>query len=241
MIQGYKTDDSQPAILMDVFGTVLICQQPVLEPYEYIIREIGFTNPKAILKQDAKYVMTHGVDMQSYMVDTLRARYKKQKGEIISLRKCSDILDGAIELFEEHAQHHSVRPELSEFMRRASEIYGMHKIGLISNLAKPYIDTVESKIPQVEYKFYSCRKGMMKPDPRFFRQCCDDMEARPSRTIMIGNNIHNDVIAAQKAGLAMGIWAPEAHIHDPKMESIYPTIRNLNEVFPLLQKKGLLP
>jgi putative hydrolase of the HAD superfamily len=43
--------------------------------------------------------------------------------------------------------------------------------------------------------------GVSKPDPRAYQQVCDALDVEPADTLMIGDNLELDVLAARRAGL----------------------------------------
>jgi len=47
----------------------------------------------------------------------------------------------------------------------------------------------------------SCKVGLEKPDPRFFQTILEKENLSPGECIMVGNNLKNDVLGAQKVGV----------------------------------------
>ncbi|WP_022852661.1 HAD-IA family hydrolase [Thermodesulfatator atlanticus] len=47
----------------------------------------------------------------------------------------------------------------------------------------------------------SCEVGLAKPDPAIYKLACERLATEPSRALMIGDSIDDDVIGARKAGL----------------------------------------
>lgn len=49
--------------------------------------------------------------------------------------------------------------------------------------------------------FISCEIGLAKPDPEIYRYACGKLKVKPSQSLMIGDNLRDDVLAARRAGL----------------------------------------
>lgn len=55
--------------------------------------------------------------------------------------------------------------------------------------------------------------GCKKPDPRMFQVAMQLAGAQPEQSIMIGDNLRNDILAAQQAGMRTIYYNPEGESH----------------------------
>jgi HAD superfamily hydrolase (TIGR01509 family) len=71
-------------------------------------------------------------------------------------------------------------------------------IGLVSNLGVDvrHVLTREGLLTFLDTVVLSCELGAVKPDPRIFRAALDRLGADPARTVMVGDNVHDDGGAA---------------------------------------------
>lgn len=73
---------------------------------------------------------------------------------------------------------------------------------VVSNLAEPYclplMRALDIKAHQCRF---SCRTGLVKPDPRALSVPCGDLGYDPSDVLMVGDSLEDDVGGAKAAGL----------------------------------------
>jgi len=105
----------------------------------------------------------------------------------------------------ERRKRHVLLPQAEETLRCLRSGYGL---GIVTNGA-PDIqrDKIEaSNLPQYfDVIVISGEVGIGKPDSRIFMLAVEKMGANPAMTAMVGDSLHRDVEAAQRAGLK-GIW-----------------------------------
>lgn len=91
----------------------------------------------------------------------------------------------------------------SEQLMRVVEKTGA-KIFCISNLAYPYAVPVMTKGIQPRLDggaFFSFRTGMVKPDPRMYRDAAWTLKVDPAEILFVGDSPKNDVLGPQKVGM----------------------------------------
>lgn len=78
-----------------------------------------------------------------------------------------------------------------------------YKLGLISNTEcfsmKGFIDSGYNRY--FDYAAFSCRLGILKPDPKIFKIIMHELGSKPGETIMVGDNLKDDVLAAERLGV----------------------------------------
>lgn len=104
-----------------------------------------------------------------------------------------------------------------------------YKIGLISNIATPDYDIIRRLNLQKYFDtiIYSYEVGLVKPDSEIYLLCLKNLNISPSRVLMIGDSLENDVIGAKKVGIN-SIWISNG---DLKSGIPYATVKSLREVF----------
>jgi HAD superfamily hydrolase (TIGR01493 family) len=67
-------------------------------------------------------------------------------------------------------------------------------VGLVSNMGVDVRDVLqrEGLLPLLDAVVLSCEAGAVKPDPAIFRVALDRLGADPWRTLMVGDNAHDD-------------------------------------------------
>jgi len=68
-----------------------------------------------------------------------------------------------------------------------------YRIGLCTNLAKPYGAAVHALLPGLDAYVFSYEAGFKKPEPEIYRASCDALICRPEEVLFIGDNHDADV------------------------------------------------
>ena len=128
-----------------------------------------------------------------------------------------------------------------------------YRLGLVSNT----VSSVET--PRVldaleltgcfETVILSCIVGMRKPDPAILLEATRRMEIDPGKCVYIGNLLHRDVQASQKAGLSKVVimrdpetfMAHQAKYPDLVADQYIDNLKELLDIFPTRQSKMNLP
>lgn len=220
------------AIILDAFDTTLVRdRKDVLhDPYREMLLDLGISSPSSCLKEDRAFLLTTTTSFKTYLERHITPLSNIQPAALLAS------MDS---LFAYHYNAYNPRPEWEDFVEQAKT----HQIKLCigSNLATPYIRTIKDKLPQAAHHVYSCEIGLQKPDAAFFQHFCDIMGTHPQETLMIGNSYRSDITGARNAGLADAFWIPDTNRVIQAAEKGTTLIRSLNDVFPLLHNKKLLP
>ena len=78
-----------------------------------------------------------------------------------------------------------------------------YKVGLISNWSYE-VPTVWDGIPLARYfdvSLFSCRTGILKPDPRIYLLAAERMEVKPRECLYIGDGDSEELAGAARAGM----------------------------------------
>lgn len=89
-----------------------------------------------------------------------------------------------------------------------------YKTGLVSNWSDE-VPTVWKDIPLSNYfdvSVFSCRVGIMKPDPRIYHMACDQLSLKPGECLFIGDGDSSELSGAAGVGMSTVL------ISDSKME-----------------------
>lgn len=52
-----------------------------------------------------------------------------------------------------------------------------------------------------DFTAFSCDLGLLKPDPKIFKAVMQELGVKPGETVMVGDNLKDDVLAAEKLGI----------------------------------------
>lgn len=125
-------------------------------------------------------------------------------------------VDGAVEVLEYlHSKYTVCTASNASFeqQRNRMELAGMSK----------YIDRM----------FVSERLGAQKPSPAFFEACLNQLILNPQNTIMIGDDIHADMLGAASCGIHT-CWFNPNNLANTENVSLDFTISNLSDLYNLL-------
>jgi len=171
------------AVLFDGYGTLLRLTRDS-NPYALLLRncyQFNFESAKhsAMTQQtNSLYDFTHLVRINHpYNLDNLE---RELKHDLNSAQLYPETLDAINKL-------------------KLNNI----KVGLISNLATPYIKPFKTLglIELLDVVHFSCEVGLKKPDPEIFHSALSTLGLTASDAVMIGDSMNSDVLGARKAGL----------------------------------------
>lgn len=111
-------------------------------------------------------------------------------------------------------------PRLTELIDGAIEIlhylHGRYKLHIITN-GFPEVQHIKLKNSGLKEKFerilISEEVGASKPSPEIFRQAIVQAGSSPAKSIMIGDDLHTDVLGAQRSGIDGVYFNPEKLVH----------------------------
>lgn len=76
------------------------------------------------------------------------------------------------------------------------------KLGLCSNLAKPYAAPVQSLLPhELDAYAWSFEIGAVKPDPLIYMAVCRSLEVEPNEALFIGDTEEADYLGPRAVGM----------------------------------------
>ncbi|MEA2640210.1 MAG: putative hydrolase of the superfamily [Chloroflexota bacterium] len=105
-----------------------------------------------------------------------------------------------------------LRPGIAELLFRLKQ-RGL-KLGLAANQPATTIPVLDAAGVG---RFFDSREvsetlKLRKPDPRFFLKLCEQLNVRPSESIMVGDRIDNDVVPARSIGMRTILLRTGRHI-----------------------------
>jgi putative hydrolase of the HAD superfamily len=116
--------------------------------------------------------------------------------------------DEADAIFSDYLKHYEASWRIFPDVQTFLDAFSNYRLAVISNAEQAQ---QEAKLERTgirdffELVLTAESAGMAKPDPRIFHHACRLLEVEPGQACCIGNNLENDVIGANEAGLR-GIW-----------------------------------
>ncbi len=160
-------------IVFDAFGTLIKKPEIKTDPYSRLITD----------KNDRNIFITS--DMSIDQIAT-----EKNLQHLLPIIK--------YELAEEKK---SIRlyADVKECLKK---LHGMGKrIGLCSNLAYEYGETVKSLLPEIDEYILSFKVGSKKPDPEIFEAVCQQLQCKPENVLFIGDSKRADLNGPREFGM----------------------------------------
>ncbi len=159
------------AVIFDAFGTLLKIQHGT-HPYRQLMK-IGKANGWRPRPDDASVLMKYpitltqaaarlGITASREQLTTLEALLAD---EVASVEAYPDGLE-AVKLLQKQGI----------------------RVGVCSNLAFPYRQTVLRCYPTLDAYAFSCDLGVMKPEPAIYSWVCDQLRASPTASWMVGDS-----------------------------------------------------
>ncbi|WP_080873126.1 HAD family hydrolase [Oceanobacillus timonensis] len=118
-----------------------------------------------------------------------------------------------------------------------AELKKNYRLALITN-GSPSLQQLKLQIspelaPYFEEIFISGDIGTGKPDPEIFHYCLQKLEIHPEDAVMVGDNLHTDIIGANRTGID-SVWLNRFETEkDPAIEPRY-EIKSLEELKDIL-------
>lgn len=109
----------------------------------------------------------------------------------VKLKKAMESLLDCVDAFED------TLPTLQKLREKG------YKLAVLSNTTYLGLEYALQKVPlyeAVDEIITSYDESVIKPDPKMFLAVQKRFDVRPSETLMVGDNLHNDVQAAKDAG-----------------------------------------
>ena len=118
-------------------------------------------------------------------------KVKSTKENVNLLMKIRDTTEATTKLYD------FVIPLLKELKKK-------YKIGIISNSSIFAIDQVKKNtdlLKYIDYPLFSYNVGVIKPNPKFFKEMLKLAKCKPEEAIMIGDDLEDDILASRKLGI----------------------------------------
>ncbi len=98
-------------------------------------------------------------------------------------------------------------PDAKPLLERLSAVC---RIGVIANQSVGTAGRLETygMLPYISAVFSSAEAGLSKPDPRFYELALRETQCLPSKAVMVGDRIDNDIIPAKEVGMHT-IWVKQ--------------------------------
>jgi HAD superfamily hydrolase (TIGR01549 family) len=124
----------------------------------------------------------------------------KQICEIFGIEPANDLIRDMLDIWDLSKIHFSFFPDVVPVLQKLKEKY---RLGLVSNTdcftIKPFF--TEGYKQYFDVLAFSYELGILKPDRKIFELVLDGLQAKPEETLMVGDNLQDDVLAAEKLGM----------------------------------------
>jgi len=110
------------------------------------------------------------------------------------------LVDSLVYVWENTAMNVTLFPDVVQTLQKLGKGF---RLGLLSNTD---CFTV-SKFNELGFNDYfnsvafSCKLGLLKPDPRIFNLILHDLGVKPEEAVMVGDNYKDDILAAERLGI----------------------------------------
>lgn len=179
------------AVIFDAFGTLVRIQQRT-NPFRSLLLE-GRKHGRRPSAGDLKVLMTQPLSLES-AAEQLRIQVSD-----LRLQQLQTLLDEELDSIAAFPDALSAVATLQQA--------GL-KIGICSNLAAPYGESVRRLFPTVNATGFSYEVGATKPCPLIYESICADLGVTPGNffddtgvAVMIGDSLWRDCYGARAVGL----------------------------------------
>lgn len=174
------------AVILDLYGTLIYLAEET-KPYLRLFAALGL-NTCEELKQARKIALTQDFNNLEDLAKKIRPNAK------INLQNYEVEVQNEISSAKLYPEAKKVLDELK---------IKNFKLGLISNLASPYknpfynlgLNNYFAKV------LFSCEAGIIKPDPKIYRQMLRDLNINPQNALMAGDKISVDFDGPKSVGM----------------------------------------
>lgn len=175
------------AIVFDCFGTLCSIQDEKKRPYQRLLKLLQQAGRQP-LPTDVRTIMSSNCGLVGLL---------EMFGHPELASKISDIENDVL------AEVASVRLNTEAQYCVSLLSRKWFKVGLCSNLAKPYAAPLLSTLPDEDIQAYiwSFEVGAVKPEPAIFQRLCDQLKCFPSSVLFVGDSLKNDVEGARAFGM----------------------------------------
>lgn len=226
--------DAIAGVVFDAVGTLIKPEPSVAEAYTAAARRQGIELEVGSVKTRFQtHFHSDRVDGPAGFLSTDEATEHRRWRGIVS-KVLPEIPDPDL-AFEELWVHFG-RPEMWKvFPDVAVTLQGLRDLGLevwvgsnFDSRLRPVVAGFPELVDLVPRLVISSEVGYRKPHPMFFRAACDRMGLRPEQVLCVGDDVENDVLGAQRAGLE-GLYLDRGERGGGKL----PAVRDLTELIGL--------
>ena len=206
-------------IVFDAVGTLIHPDPAVVDVYASICRRYGSQSTPNEIRHRFQRGMSSRITSHTTSEETERKYWKSivndALGHVSEPEKCFN------EIYEHFAMPESWRVDgdlsvvLDQLARR--EIV----VAIASNFDHRLHSVMDGHdaLNRLKLRIISSEIGWRKPAPEFFNHVSDSLSFPAEKILIIGDNLHNDVLAAKSAGLK-AIWLTDSPTDDPELTTI---------------------
>lgn len=194
-----------PWIIFDAVGTLIEPTPSVAEAYWSIGQQLGSQISLAEVGRRfrKKFAGSHPQDETEHASSEA---IELARWEAIVRHVLDDVRDQ--KLCFQRVHRHFSKPEAWQVFNDVEETFQRlknkgYRLAIGSNFDQRLYDVCRghSEFRSVDAAFASAELGYRKPSPKFYAELAKRLETLPSRMLMVGDDLENDVIAAERAGL----------------------------------------
>lgn len=189
-----------PAILFDIYGTLLQLTDRGPPPYSVLLIHSGLS--PAQCRQMVAQIMTR--ELRDIEAAAAMIRQTHPKAHLPQ-----DRLQRAQARLTEQVASVALIPGARRVLARLRQ--QGRRLALVSNLATPFKEPVCDLGLEVlvDAVVYSCDRGVAKPDPAIFQAALDALKVSAGDATMVGDKVVDDVEGAESAGLRAVLVDPD--------------------------------
>lgn len=205
-------------VFFDLVGTLIYPDPPVLDVYHRYGQKYGSALHKNEIQTRFKTAFHQHFtkSKQKQTVTSEDIEIKRWKSVINQV--FNDVPDQKEKIFNElwsyfsKADSWGIYTETSDYIQKFLDrnIF----VGIASNFDQRIVKICKTHFPAIDKDriYYSTEIGYAKPDPRFYKTIEQQINIPSAEFIMIGDDIENDILAAEQAG-----WFP---VHNDKLSEL---------------------
>lgn len=178
------------AVIFDLWNTLAYNQKTGKNPIVVLEETLGLN--MSLYREVEEGLMTkHFPTKKDAMINLCKH---------IGVKPTDILVDSLVYIWDNMLLNVSVFPDVVPILKSLREKY---KIGLISNTGCFSVDEFKQRgyDKLFDYAAFSCDVGVLKPDPKIFKIVMEKFGTIPSETVMVGDNLQDDVMAAENLGM----------------------------------------
>ncbi len=177
------------AIVFDLWNT-LAYNNVKVNPVLQVERLLGVKIPK-YHEAEKTFMLKEYKSIREASINLCRA---------LKVNPAEDVIKEMVKIWHFAVERFALFPEVRNTLK---ELKGRYRAGLISNTdcfsVKPIFKRGFDKY--FDAVVFSCKAGLLKPDRKIFEIMLDKLGSRPEETLMVGDNLHDDILPAESLGI----------------------------------------